>query len=181
PIGDDPSRSRYPRIGNPSKANAIGFPLPIGLDAFNGHNDDQGHYHYHASRSFPYINGGLRGVVEMNSDQIQQPRDSPIRPGQQPLRGATITGFERNGDQFQLTYSVSGRDNRIQYQLMADESVQFSFVDASGSTSTATYQRGRAPGRAGGGVGFMVLAPIAFLFLLAIVAFLFRRKRPGLS
>ncbi len=77
-------------------------PVPTDLDEFNGHKDSEGNYHYHATKTFPYINGGLRGVVTMLGDQIEQPRDSPVRAGQQPLRGATITGFNRTDNEFDL-------------------------------------------------------------------------------
>ena len=54
--------------GNPIGYALDGFPilgftesdgsLPVGLDEFNGHKDSDGNYHYHATPSFPYINGG---------------------------------------------------------------------------------------------------------------------------
>jgi hypothetical protein len=40
---------------------------PEDLDECNGHVDDLRGYHYHVSRSFPYILGGYRGVVEMSN------------------------------------------------------------------------------------------------------------------
>ncbi len=84
-------------VGNPIAFALDGYPIlglteadgsaPADLNPFNGHTHD-GHFHYHASKTFPYINGGLHGVVTMRGDQIEQPRDSPVRPGQPPLPGA---------------------------------------------------------------------------------------------
>jgi hypothetical protein len=34
---------------------------PAALDEFNGHADGLRGYHYHASKTYPYVNGGLRG------------------------------------------------------------------------------------------------------------------------
>ena len=91
-------------IANPIGYGLDGFPLygltepdgsgPAGLDEFNGHKDENGHYHYHATKAYPYVNGGMRGVVEVRDDAITpQPRTMPVRPAGRPLRGAKIIGF----------------------------------------------------------------------------------------
>ena len=136
--------------GNPIAFALDGYPIlglkerdgaaPRGLDRFNGHSHD-GAYHYHASEKFPYINGGLHGVVTMRGDQIEQPRDSPMRPGQPPLRGASITGFKRDGDEFELRYRVSGRSATIEYEVLSNGSVEFHYTDPSGRKSTKLYRR----------------------------------------
>ncbi|MEM6692834.1 MAG: YHYH protein, partial [Planctomycetota bacterium] len=153
-------------IGNPIAFALDGYPIlgradrdgtiPNDLDPFNGHTHD-GHYHYHATDTFPYVNGGLHGEVKMSGDQIQQPRDSPMRPGQPPLRGAKITNFERDGDRFDLTYEVSGREAHIKYELLDNERAKFMYVSTTGDTSTEVYQRGSrgrgGPDRGGEGRG----------------------------
>ncbi|MEL6106770.1 MAG: phospholipid-binding protein, partial [Planctomycetota bacterium] len=136
--------------GNPIGFALDGYPIlgllerdgntPRNLDRFNGHTHD-GAYHYHASKRFPYINGGLHGVVTIRGDQIEQPRDSPMRPGQPPLRGASITGFERDGDQFEVRYRVSGRTAKIEYEVLGNGSVEFTYTDPSGRQSTRVYRR----------------------------------------
>ena len=74
-----------------------GSPLEP-LDEYNGHTGPDGVYHYHGTTTYPYINGGLVGVVEV-SDQVEpQPTTPAFRPAGEPLAGATITGFEDLGN-----------------------------------------------------------------------------------
>ena len=83
------------------------------LDELNGHFCDvpKGEglgggtrtYHYHASKTFPYINGGMRGKVELSgpgpeNEIVPQAHANGVRPALQALRGARITGFEQTGD-----------------------------------------------------------------------------------
>jgi len=113
-----------------------------GLDAFNGHFDPAGQYHYHGTETYPYINGGLRGVVTVRDDQVEpQPRLTPIRPFLQPLNGATITGFESAAsNRYALTYSLNSGTYQVNYRL-EDETYTFEFVDPAGNTRTETYQK----------------------------------------
>ena len=61
------------------------------LDDYNGHADGSGGYHYHGTRTYPYINGGMKGAVTVVSDHIDpQPTLKPVRPAGTPLSGATI-------------------------------------------------------------------------------------------
>jgi phosphatidylethanolamine-binding protein (PEBP) family uncharacterized protein len=109
---------------------------PRGLDAFNGHVGPNGIYHYHASMTYPYINGGMYGKVTVSDDQIEpQPALKPVRPPQDPLAGAVITGFERgSASQFQLTYTLSGATYTIAYTQNSD-AVAFQFNDQDGTRS----------------------------------------------
>lgn len=171
-------------VGNPIAFALDGYPIlglneadgsvPADLDPLNGHTHD-GHYHYHATKTFPYINGGLHGMVTMQGDQIDQPRDSPVRSGQPPLRGASITGFSRAGDQFDLTYEVSGKEAHVKYKIMGDDRIEFTYVSTSGETSTEVYQRGQA------GTGsrrvYFWCAALFVLALFTTVAFIRRRSR----
>lgn len=138
--------------GNPIAFALDGFPIygmteadgsPVGkLDALNGQFDLDGNYHYHATKTYPYINGGVRGVVDFRDGAIaSQPKDSPIRPGQQPLRGATITDFETSDKQSVLTYEVAGRKGTITYAPASTNSYRFTYSRPGGQTWTETYQR----------------------------------------
>ena len=111
------------------------------LDALNGHKDANGHYHYHASKKYPYLNGGFHGEVTERSGQVDpQPRAEPIRPDLRPMRDAKITDFkETKPGSFVLTYDVRGKKGSVSYLLNEDGSVKFSFVDSDGRSTTEKY------------------------------------------
>lgn len=129
-----------------------GFPLygetePDGsavkaLDTLNGHFDATGGYHYHGTRTYPYINGGMRGVVQVSGDQIvPQPHTSPFRPWLTPLAGAVITGFEVQAPgTYRLTFAQSGGTGTVTY-VLSSGTVAFTFADPDGTVRTATYTR----------------------------------------
>lgn len=138
--------------GNPIAYALDGFPIygiteadgsPVGkLDQFNGQFDTDGNYHYHATETYPYINGGMRGEVTVSQGQIDpQPRDSPARPPGQPLRGATITGFNRTDNRFRIDYNVSGRTAAITYVVQNNGELDFTYEEPSGNTRTESYRR----------------------------------------
>lgn len=142
--------------GNPIAYALDGFPIyglteadgsPVGpLDELNGQFDADGNYHYHATKTYPYINGGIRGVVDYRNGEIaSQPRDSPVRPGQNPLRGATITDFKTSGNTSVLTYQLAGRTGRITYRPAGTNSFAFTFDEPNGRTWSETYERRRRP------------------------------------
>ncbi len=124
----------------------------VGLDAFNGHKDKSGNYHYHATKKYPYLNGGFHGeVVERDNQVDPQPRAEPLRPDLRPLRDAKITDFqEAKPGSYVLTYDVRGKKGSVSYTLADDGTAKFTFVDTNGSTTSETYSpRRRGPG--GGG------------------------------
>lgn len=131
-----------------------GFEEPDGspvknLDRLNGHKDADGNYHYHATKEYPYLNGGFFGEVVERDDQVDpQPRAEPLRPALRPLKDAKITGFaEASPDHFRLTYDVKGRTGTVEYTLTKEGSAKFEFVDIYGRRSSETYQpRRRGPG-----------------------------------
>ena len=128
-----------------------GSPV-VGLDAFNGHKDKIGNYHYHATKKYPYLNGGFYGeVVERDGQVDPQPRAEPLRPSLPPMRDAKITDFkETKPGSYVLTYDVKGKKGTVSYTLAADGSANFSFTDTSGKTTNETYSaKRRGPG--GGG------------------------------
>ena len=114
----------------------------IGLDAFNGHFDSKKNYHYHATKIYPYINGGFKGVVTEIDGQVDpQSLTKAFRPAGEPLRGAVITGLERVGDSsFDLKYTINGSDFHVKYSASLKE-VNMQFIDPSGSIRTEVYQR----------------------------------------
>jgi len=113
-----------------------------GLDAFNGHFDSKKNYHYHATKNYPYINGGFKGVVTEIEGQVDlQALTKGFRPAGAPLRGAVITGLERVGDNsFDLKYTLNSSDFHVKYSATLSE-VNMQFIDPQGLTRTEVYQR----------------------------------------
>ena len=118
-----------------------GTPVRM-LDACNGHTGPDGNYHYHATRTYPYLNGGFHGTVTERDGQVDpQPRARPIRPALPPLRGARITGFEADGtSQALLTYEIAGRTGTVAYRRGSDGSIAFTFTDPDGRQRSETYR-----------------------------------------
>lgn len=113
-----------------------------GLDEFNGHSYKNGPYHYHATRTYPYVNGGLRGVVQVQNDAITpQPLTQGIRPAGEPLQGARITGFTWPGpNRYSLEYTLNNRSYFVNYSVN-ETNYTFDFVDPTGRTTTQTYNK----------------------------------------
>lgn len=125
-----------------------------GLDPMNGHETAALGYHYHATKTYPYLNGGFHGEVTEREGQVDpQPRATSPRPATSPLRGAVITDFKTldQNKSYSLTYTLDGETRKVNYQINADGSVKFDFVDGKGEVMSETY-RGR-PERAGPGGG----------------------------
>ena len=119
-----------------------------GLDAFNGHKDAKGNYHYHATKTYPYLNGGFHGEVTERGGQVDpQPRAEPVRPDGRPLRDAKITDFvETQPGSYKLTYEVRGKQGSVSYVLANDGTANFTYVDPAGGSRSETYtpqRRGR--------------------------------------
>ena len=111
------------------------------LDEYNGHTGADGTYHYHGTTVYPYINGGLVGVVEV-SDQVEpQPTTPAIREAGAPLAGAVITGFDDlGGGSYRLDYEVDGAVGSVAYSV-AETTVDFEFTSPAGDITTETYRR----------------------------------------
>ena len=124
-----------------------------GLDEFNGHESATLGYHYHATKTYPYINGGFHGeVVERNGQVDPQPRTSGVRPFLPPLPGAKITGFINEADKkYSVTYEVGSETRHVNYRLNDDSTVKFEFVDGKGQVTTATHSPRDRVGGGGGG------------------------------
>jgi phosphatidylethanolamine-binding protein (PEBP) family uncharacterized protein len=127
-----------------------------GLDKLGGHEDADGNYHYHATKSYPYLNGGFRGEVTERDGQVDpQPRAEPVRQALPPLRAATIVGFTApTPTSRRLTYEVDGRKGTVEYAIGGDGTISFTYIDPSGKTSTETARpRGGGGGGGRGGRG----------------------------
>lgn len=144
--------------GKPIAYALDGFPIhgytdaegkePGDLDEFNGRFETDGSYRYYSTKKYPYINGGMRGVVSVRGDQIDpQPRDSPARPPGRPLRGATITDFIRDDarQSYTLKYDLAGKSHAVKYTLRGDGTCVFVFSDGEGREQSETYRRRDGP------------------------------------
>lgn len=117
-----------------------GSPLTA-LDEYNGHIGADGGYHYHGTTTYPYINGGLRGVATATDQVEPQPVTRSFRPAGEPLAGATISGFSVIGDgSYRLEYTLDGDVGSVDYTV-TDINVAFTFTGPSGATRTETYTR----------------------------------------
>jgi phosphatidylethanolamine-binding protein (PEBP) family uncharacterized protein len=111
-------------------------------------------YHYHASKTFPYINGGMRGKVEIegsgtDTQVVPQPRANGVRPALQQLRGAKITGFEQTGPKaWSLRYEVGGRASQVNYRVEDTGKTIFEFVGPDGEKRVEEHTA-RARGQGG--------------------------------
>ncbi len=130
-----------------------GGSTPKDLDSFNGHTTKDRGYHYHASKTYPYLNGGFHGeVVEAGGQVDPQPFAQPVRPALPPLRGAKVTTFRRLGEKsWSLGYELNGKTHFVNYSLMSDGNYRFEFVSPDGSKMVETYRPGQR--RPGGGPG----------------------------
>lgn len=134
----------YPIYGSLEPDSTAVMPL----DSLNGHFDKTNRYHYHGTKTYPYINGGMRGVVQVQNDQITpQPRTTPVRPFLQPLNGATVTGFAITGStSYSLQYTRNNQIYYVNYRYdlsPAPATYTFVFVDPSGGTVTKVYRNGQ--------------------------------------
>ncbi|TWT86214.1 YHYH protein [Neorhodopirellula pilleata] len=147
-------------VGNPVAVALDGYPIygyndpngnpPTDLDWLNGHKGPDGMYHYHATKTFPYLNGGFYGeVVERDGQVDPQPRARPLRPSLSGLRGAKINGFENpKQGSYVLLYDVDGEKRSINYTVADDGSATFNFVSQQG-TKTETYSPREGSGAGG--------------------------------
>ncbi|MFP6881245.1 MAG: sulfatase-like hydrolase/transferase, partial [Roseibacillus sp.] len=134
-----------------------GFNEPDGkpakkLDQWNGHEHGDLGYHYHSTKDYPYLNGGLRGETALRDGQVaNQPRTQGVRPYTRPLRGAKITGFKKVAEEkYSLDYDHGGKTYTINYTLKENGGADFEFVDASGTVKKESYEPRQRRGGGGG-------------------------------
>lgn len=150
-------------VGNAVAVALDGYPIygyndpngkpPTDLDWLNGHRGPDGKYHYHATKTFPYLNGGFFGeVVEQNGQVDPQPRTQPLRPSLTGLKGASINGFENpKPNSYAVLYDVHGDKRSINYSIAEDGSATFNFVSQQGTTTETYTPRERRDARFDGG------------------------------
>jgi len=144
--------------GKPIAYALDGFPLyrytdadgkePNDLDEFNGRTEKDGSYRYYSTKTYPYINGGLRGTVTVRGDQVEpQPRDAPVRPAQKPVQGAKITTFTRDdaNKTYTLQYELRGKTYSVKYHLGKDDTIDFRYIDDTGNERKETHRRRPRP------------------------------------
>jgi len=133
---------------------------PGGLDAFNGHETKALGYHYHASKKYPYINGGFHGEVKEIEGQVDpQPSAKKVRQAdayfqEKAIKGALIKSFtvDAAGREHVLTYTLNGRPAAVRYAPDADGSWTFQYENPDGTKATVTYRpQSRGPGGGKGG------------------------------
>lgn len=130
----------YPILGYQDPKDVDHGPL----DVLNGHKDAQGNYHYHATKEYPYLNGGFYGEVVARGGQVDpQPRANGVRSAMRPLRGAKITGFTRNEEHKQITieYEIKGETRSVRSTLNENGSVTFLYDNGSDGKEEQTYQQ----------------------------------------
>ena len=128
----------YPILGYQSKKEASNSKL----DWLNGHKDDQGNYHYHATTGYPYVNGGFFGEVVQRGGQVDpQPRAEELRPAARPLRGATINGFfmSQDGKALSVRYSLRDENRSVSYKTEDFKTYKFSYNNGRQSEKIETY------------------------------------------
>ncbi|MFM8448870.1 MAG: YHYH protein [Haliscomenobacter sp.] len=123
-----------------------GSPMQV-LDANHGHFGQNGVYHYHGTKTYPYSVGKMVGKVILDpktpapEDQIlPQAFAKPVRPAQTPLTGATITGFNNPAAQkYSLQYRLNQQTYTIDYSWTNSGQYTFEFISPSGIKTTQRY------------------------------------------
>lgn len=125
-------------------------PTGIGqlpLDSNHGHFWTDGSYHYHISKSAPYMIKNMVGkVVEDNTMQIiPQAAAKGVRPALTPLKGAKILSNKPHADGlgFTLIYELNSQLDSIVYSWDQNGNYTYRFYSATNST-TQTY-KGMSP------------------------------------
>ena len=144
----------FPLYGlfDPQKPETCPLGATDKLDELNGHAKQGGLYHYHSSLEYPYINGGVRGVVDVVGDQIDpQPRAAGVREALQALRGASIVEHKSTGENaWSLRYTLNKAEHRVDYKKLEDGRWQFDFVAPDSTKRTEVYGAQRTGGQGGG-------------------------------
>jgi hypothetical protein len=112
----------------------------VGLDEYNGHFGPG--YHYHASLIYPYINGGLRGVITVEGGQVEpQPGTWGVRPATTPLRDAEIISYETQGESgHSILYTYNNQSYTFSWSTdETAETATFSLINPGGSVTSNTY------------------------------------------
>ncbi len=118
------------------------------LDENHGHTGINGVYHYHATTTFPYMIGAMRGKVTIDpttpapeNQILPQAFATPIRPALTALKGASITSLTAIGSNaYSLEYVVNAKKAYVNYSWDNAKKYTFIFIDPDGISTTQTYQ-----------------------------------------
>lgn len=112
------------------------------LDANLGH-EWNGGYHYHATKTRPYMIASMRGAITIDKDQVMpQSRATPARPFLQVLRGAEITDLHAcDSNHYALKYTVDGNVSWVNYRWTPTGAFTYVMVGPDGVRTVSTYQR----------------------------------------
>ncbi len=116
------------------------------LDSFHGHVGSDGVYHYHGSTTAPYMIATMKGQVSEDSTHqlIPQAQARPVRPGQNPLKGAVITDCSADGSNgYVLTYTLNNQVYKVSFHWTNKGVYTFDFINPGGSTQSV--YNGQAP------------------------------------
>ena len=105
---------------------------------------ENGSYRYYSTKTFPYINGGLRGEITVRGDRVDpQPKDRPVRMARQPLKDAKITDFVRDEARktYTVKYDIRGAEHLVQYTIKKDGTYSFTYQDNLGVKTTQEYKQ----------------------------------------
>ena len=119
-----------------------GSPM-MPLDANHGHDGSNGVYHYHGTKTAPYMIGNMVGKVTEDSTLqiIPQASAKPVRPSGTPLKGAVITSCIPNslGNGYTLTYTLNGATDSVEYSWTPAGAYTFNYY-VSGVKTTSNYK-----------------------------------------
>ena len=112
------------------------------LDDWGGHCGRADDYHYHGTKTYPYINGGFKGVVQEIEGQVDpQALTKAFRPAGAPLKGATITSCEQiDSNSYNLIYQLNSQSYQVKYKATLTN-VDIEFIDPSGIVRKESYVR----------------------------------------
>ena len=117
------------------------------LDTYHGHSINNGVYHYHATTTYPYFIGSMRGKITLDPTTIApenqitpQAKMTPIRPAGEPLRGASITNFKSTGtNAYSLEYTANNLKGYVNYSWDATNKYTYTFIGTDGKSTTFFY------------------------------------------
>lgn len=113
------------------------------LDENHGHFDDYDVYHYHASKSAPYMIGKMVGKITEDSTLqiIPQAKARPIRTSGTPLKGAEIISCQANlnNNGYRLDYTLNNESYSIDYFWDTNGAYQFKYISPN-STKIENYK-----------------------------------------
>ena len=112
------------------------------LDANHGHYWTNGVYHYHGTRTAPYMIGNFVGKVTQDTTHqlIPQAHANPVRPGQTPLPPLLITKVHCNdANSYTLVYVLNGATDSIVYSWTPQGSYTYHFFKQDSAETSQTY------------------------------------------